>query len=234
MPPAEAVEKKAHEVLRQLARRVAERIGRRPEAAEFYPIELEEVASMLGWKVEGVAMIGYDRLLRPIHGRVDFDKRVIQLDTRAMETEGRQRYTLAHELGHAVLHRASLSCGEQEFSMYRVSSERRLSRDRTPRQARFREDEVERFAGHLLMPEKAIRAHFGRLFSKDRFSAASHVVLRQFGLPTTTPLRPIEVRTQLAEHVATFRDDTMASLDDFFGVSRAAMERRLRELGLVV
>ncbi len=91
MPPAEVVEKKAHEVLRQLARRVAERIGRRPEAAEFYPINLKEVASMLGWKVEGVAMIGYDSFLRPIHGRVDFDKRMIQLDTQAMETEGRQR-----------------------------------------------------------------------------------------------------------------------------------------------
>jgi Zn-dependent peptidase ImmA (M78 family) len=179
-------------------------------------------------------MIGRDDLLRPIHGRVDFDKYVIELDTRAIETEERQRYTLAHELGHVVLHGASLACGEQVFSMYRVSSERRLSRDRDPRQARLREDEAERFAGHLLMPQQAVRAHFRRLFNKDRFPASSHTVLRRFSLPTSITSRPIEVRMQLAERVAIFHDDGMVSLADFFGVSKTAMGRRLRELGLVV
>lgn len=119
---------------------------------------------------------------------------------------GTEQYSLAHELGHAVLHidRGSLDtlllpeAQEQSIVLCRMSTE--AERDRN---AKRRELQAERFAACILMPQDLLRTacaqvdiyHWPSLYAlKDRFHVTISALtnrLKDLHLVTVTPERKL-------------------------------------------
>lgn len=133
-----------------------------------------------------------------------------------------QRFTLAHELGHVLLHEGS-----------------GLHRDRALDGSRGgpsspQEAEANYFAAAFLMPAKLVRAEF-----EQRFSTQSFVLDREsaFGLGLSAHLKGKRVsRFDVCRLVATaehYHGEHFVSLARLFDVSAEAMAIRIRELDLV-
>lgn len=104
------------------------------------PIKLPDMAKKIGLRVDEVPSTGFDGALVRI---VDRPRGIIVVRKTMLET--RKRFTIAHEIGHYVLHDAiSPACGEDEVGAGREKA-----------------DDIERaaneFAGKLLMPPSVIR-----------------------------------------------------------------------------
>lgn len=137
------------------------------------PVDLEGMAKALG------ADVLYDPLMsKNISGHIKRYGTGYEIAVNAQDSHVRQRFTLAHEIAHLLLHRDKLDGGLLEDDrMYRSS----LS---TPE-----ERAANIWAARLLMPEGLVKSE-----------------VRAIGTPDSTRLAVI------------------------FGVSRQAMEIRLREL----
>lgn len=152
-----------------------------------------------------------------IAGQIDQQaKSILISDRQPLEA---QRFTAAHELGHAVLHPG--------VGLHR---DRPVSKggDRTKRPPM--EAEADRFAVGFLMPEKLVRQAFRSRFGVDKLQSSDdfrfELRLALGGLPDT--------RRALARGVAsatTFAGNSFTSMSEMFGVSVEAMAIRLEELG---
>ncbi len=130
--------------------------------------------------------------------------------------KGMEEYSLAHELGHCVLHidRGSLNTlllpdtKEQSVILCRMNSDE--ERDRN---ARRREFQAEHFAAYILMPQDLLRAacagtdiyYWPNLYSlKDQFRVTISALtnrLKELHLVAITPDRkPVPYQEQLATH----------------------------------
>lgn len=130
--------------------------------------------------------------------------------------KGTEQYSLAHELGHLVLHidRGSLNtlllpdAKEQAIILCRMNTDE--ERDRNAKRKEF---QAERFAAYILMPQDLLRAacasvdiyHWPDLYSlKDRFQVTISALtnrLKELHLVTITPDRKlIPYQDQLAAH----------------------------------
>lgn len=111
-------------------------------------------------KIQKVAIDGFDGMLRPHPTRQAWQI----LYAEQPRYPGRERFTLAHEFGHYLLHRQYLQHGgdtggtRSEESAYRCLP---LHMDRWKEQEARREDEADTFACHLLMPFDDYRAQVG-------------------------------------------------------------------------
>ena len=102
---------------------------------EEYSIDLEKISKNLGLKVEKTILFSESGLL-------DLDKKTIYINK--FEKNERQRFTLAHEIGHYVLEHAS--------------------KNKLPRKKKenyndneiLKEREANQFAANLLMPRKIL------------------------------------------------------------------------------
>ena len=104
------------------------------------PVELRGMAKKIGLRVDQVSSTGFDGALLRLANR----PRGIVAIRKTMESS-RKRFTIAHEIGHYLLHDdVSPSCGEDEVGAGREKA-----------------DEIEReaneFAGKLLMPSAVMR-----------------------------------------------------------------------------
>jgi Zn-dependent peptidase ImmA (M78 family) len=108
---------------------------------------------------------------------------VIAVNCSYVKPPGRQRFTIAHEIGHHLLARGHTLGGRLLFLDSVATSKTVMERA------------CDRFAALLLLPEDLVRAHYAELAGNP--------------------------------------DHRVGILAERFGVSIAAMRRRLRELGLV-
>ena len=134
-------------------------------------------------------------------GGIIFDQKKIMVNTAAEAHEGRYSFTLAHEVGHHVLHKAIFESANNDTMVCREDA----NKPTEERQADY-------FAGALLMPEEQIRQLYKELELPQRwytgramkavarkvmtaggFSNVSNqamtVRLRQLGLTKETPLQ---------------------------------------------
>jgi hypothetical protein len=199
------------------------------EASDFFPVSVERILASHGWALEVVARLEavgdsqYEQL-----GRCSPEERKIYLAADAASNEGERRFTLAHEAGHAMLGHPASRCGDLVGS-FRVRAARRSGLGGLELVAV--EQDADTFATELLMPEKAVRTHFKRLFSRDRLWVGSKVVA---SLPRSSfGGRPADKPYDVAGLLVRHRPEGQPSLCDFFGVSVSAMSRRLLELQLV-
>ena len=201
--------------------------GKSVKADDLFPLNLEEfIDCILNWDLEKVPFIGW-AYGYPIKGKCDTTQRVIVL-AEDENTSGEAAFTIAHEIGHAVLHRSTLECGSA--TVYRTRSKLKAKNPIGVDALRV-ENEARIFAREFLMPERTVRRHFHRLFGKEALWAESRRVadLISTNLEADTSLEYVSLR--LAAYKPPEAD--VRSLSEFFGVSHDAMASRVRELRLV-
>ena len=111
-----------------------------------YPVEVVKIANGLGYKIYYLAKDEGPG----IAGKVDHENKSIFI--RPSDPVQRQRFTIAHEIGHIVLHKnggqeAHFSSEEINVAIYSDKVE---------------EMEANKFAAMLLMPEMEFRKQWGR------------------------------------------------------------------------
>jgi len=104
-----------------------------------YPVPLETVATYLGFKTHGFAPDEGDTITVKVSGLIDYGSKTIYVNT--TESLARQRFTLAHEIGHAYLHRKT----EGAVVDFRAEMD-------NPHEDKERE--ANQFAAALLMPRE--------------------------------------------------------------------------------
>lgn len=114
----------------------AEELLRAAGVEDEIPVPLEKVAAHLGYKCLGFTS---DENTKDISGVIDYANKAIYVNQ--SESLNRQRFTMAHEIGHAVLHIAD---GPGMVDL-------RQSIDHPQNQ---KEKEANQFAAALLMPRE--------------------------------------------------------------------------------
>jgi len=130
--------------------------------AEF-PFDVESTVEFL---LEFDLNLGAD-LPKGILGLTNFDRRLVSVSG-SITNDGRRRFTVAHEIGHIVLHRSILEAGLVQPSMFISESAAAAQDDSMEWQANF-------FAAALLMPREAVAARFGRDARAGRLVAPERV-----------------------------------------------------------
>ena len=115
------------------------------------PIPIESIAEhYLGYDIEITDEGVFANPL--VLGGIIFDQKKIMVNTAAEEHEGRYSFTLAHEVGHHVLHKAIFESANNDTMVCREDA----NKPTEERQADY-------FAGALLMPEEQIRQLYKEL-----------------------------------------------------------------------
>lgn len=112
------------------------------------PVDVDALAQALGLVVRRDPSLSED-----ISGQITraWDGSHFVIAVNARHSPQRQRFTLAHEIGHFVLHRDLIGDGLTDDALYRG----RLSTGEAFSQ--YRESEANRYAADLLMPARAMR-----------------------------------------------------------------------------
>jgi len=132
-----------NEVIEAKALSLLEEFYLRPVINSDAPIPVERIAEQhLNYEID---VIEEDALLNPdILGGVVFDERIIQVSSSVTDHEGRYNFTIAHEIGHHVLHRKIYLATKEATTkptMCRKKGQKPLA-----------EKQADRFAAALLMP----------------------------------------------------------------------------------
>jgi len=111
------------------------------------PVDVEGLALALGISVNTPFLP--DNVSGMIRKRGDDD---YEISVNATHPESRQRFTIAHELGHFVLHRSLMGDGNVDNYAYRSDGSVKNNRIGPPQ-----EEEANQFAANLLMPMEGIK-----------------------------------------------------------------------------
>jgi hypothetical protein len=152
-----------------------------------FPIDVEALAFEVSRHqpdpistIEKVAIDGFDGMLRPHRKRQVWQI----LYAEQPRYPGRERFTLAHEFGHYMLHRHELpESGGAAGYAYRCLP---LQIDRWTEAEQRREDEADTFACHLLMPFDDYRAQVG---DTEMSGALLTHVTDRYGVSLTAAVR---------------------------------------------
>ncbi len=121
------------------------------------PIPIESIAEhYLGYNIEITDEGVFTNPL--ILGGIIFDQKKIMVNATAEAHEGRYSFTLAHEVGHHVLHKAIFESANNDRMVCREDA----NKPTEERQADY-------FAGALLMPEEQIRQLYKELELPQRW-----------------------------------------------------------------
>jgi Zn-dependent peptidase ImmA (M78 family) len=113
------------------------------------PVDVEGLARALGLEVT------YSFLDPKISGALENDKKRdrFRISVNANDPSTRQRFTIAHELGHYMLHRSLVGDGIDDDRAYRSTD---AGKYKNTRIGRHEETQANRFAASLLMPQNLI------------------------------------------------------------------------------
>ncbi|MEW6530571.1 MAG: ImmA/IrrE family metallo-endopeptidase [Thermodesulfobacteriota bacterium] len=220
----------AQKVLMGLLERRRREMGldRQPTVDEFYPVNVEDILYEMGWHIERVPMVGHTEDFLPADGKVDFDEMTITIEARGNVPKGRTNWTLAHELGHIVLHGK-----EGQRTLLRTRSMRRKHTGIMQRDPL--DVEADRFAAELLMPSKAVKIKFREFLQCNEITVVSNRANQICSIGHPGRISEPLSRGSLARTIATYQSEaTGPSLVTFFDVSVEAMTTRLLELGIVL
>ncbi|MDQ7996906.1 MAG: ImmA/IrrE family metallo-endopeptidase [Luteibacter sp.] len=195
-------------------------------AAPTNPLDVLDIRKALhlaGYELIFESGLGHDpRTQIEVAGLIDRDAKVVRCSHQFLEPY--RSFTLAHELGHAVLH-------PDAGGIHRDRPLDGAKRSRAPG-----EWEADRFAAFFLMPEKLLRECFFQRFGTECFVVTDDTA---FALSRTTSdvvLQNNPTIRHLARLLATtetYNSRPFKSLAAQFRVSVGAMAFRLEELGLV-
>lgn len=113
------------------------------DAREKCPVDVDGLAHRIGLPVSYVAMS------EDISGELVREGGSYRININANHPRTRQRFTLAHELGHYVYHRSLIGDGVNDSRAYRTTTS---AQHFNPKIKAEHETEANRFAASLLMP----------------------------------------------------------------------------------
>ena len=117
------------------------------EAQQSIPVNVDALARQFDLRVRRHPMA--DNLA----GMLTWSENGWTVTVNSNHAESRQRFTLAHEIGHFLLHRDRLERGTNDTNGYTVTAEADGYNDRIDAHA---EQEANQFATALLMPEERV------------------------------------------------------------------------------
>lgn len=117
------------------------------------PIKVEDIAKSMGIKVFAY---GFDD---DISGVLVIDNDSATIGYNQTESRVRKRFTIAHELGHYVLHRDDA----QMFMDKQYTAHFRSTNFTYPDKKQKQEQEANKFAACILMPEQLLRAEIEKM-----------------------------------------------------------------------
>ncbi len=155
---------------------------------------------------------------RDVLGAVYVESKAICINERLFETssEGRLVFTIAHEVGHWILHRKYIEAQEKDGSRQIIVSKKGNSKDTIEWQADY-------FASCLLMPEKEIRDSFVKVCAPEAIVVKNSMNDSNEG----------SGEEPYVEHWP-FIAAAMCEAGGFSNVSKHAMIIRLQDLGLLI
>jgi len=227
----ERISARARDLVIRHWQRVQRQAGRPLSAIEILPINPKMIAiEGLGLSFDEPEEIGFvefgGRLKVQIAGMIERPLKKITVVRRLKQEVW--RFTVAHEIGHYVLHSNLSSLRDGPTRDAQIKSARR-----TPI-----EKEADLFAAELLMPNKALRQLFSRLFGPavsvtaiDDGIAFGLTEGRLSASQITAP-DPLE-RAKVVARNQSLTSNLIRSLIEIFGVSPTAMGIQLLRLGLV-
>ena len=176
------------------------------------PVKLSDICGRLGLDiVESNGRLGIDAD-RAILGRANFETKQITLYPDS--SNGRRRFTLAHELGHFALGHGQYlrkeAVDEQDFQYC-------ADEDRDSQTIRRLEWQANYFASHILLPTKSFLAQLERVAAKYDLRDKGHGLIY-------VDHQPIN---QSVYHAVTL------AIGAYFQTSKAAVTLRLTSLGLL-
>lgn len=215
-------EAELEESVRQIQLRLWAKRSRLFGPGDIDPIRVLDPAVALlneGYEVKELDTLG--QFSRPdgvfeVAGLIDKQHKLVQFSRQFARSE--QRFTLAHELGHATLH---------DFAVMH----RDRSLDGTSHAIDFDEREANRFATLFLMPAKQVLRAF-----EARFGASPVRFDERATFGNRAPRGP-NLRRAASRRLSTITQhngSSFSSLADSFGVSVGAMAIRLEELNLFI
>ncbi|MEW6076477.1 MAG: ImmA/IrrE family metallo-endopeptidase [Thermodesulfobacteriota bacterium] len=182
------------------------------------PVPVEAMIGFLGLKC---VYVNFERINQPgVLGATYVNRRLIAVSRDLLDESvcGRSAFTMAHEVGHWVLHRRLAEKGGGAGSGEEIIFCRREDT------AKPVESQANYFAGCLLMPEAHVREAFSRVFKPERLDLVnvhSDFATSMFGFDFC-----VENWPRIAA--------TVCEAGGFDNVSLQAMIIRLQNLGLVV
>lgn len=151
------------------------------QAKSTYPVDVDKLAQSLGISVVYVDMH------KEVSGALvrKGDLYVITINKRHPRT--RQRFTLAHELGHYIHHRPIIGDGVNDSKTYRTTDS---DRHYNPRILPEHETEANQFAASLLMPMDIVERLRARGLNAEEIAkelqVSRHAASIRIGVPYNT------------------------------------------------
>jgi Zn-dependent peptidase ImmA (M78 family) len=178
-----------------------------------------------------LAAIGYNFELAETLGQFYHEGKQVEVagtidrDTKHVRISGQfspfiRSFTAAHELGHAVLHKAN------GLHRDRPVDGSTLSRNAVELQA-------DKFATYFLMPQKQVGKVFKQLFLADTFLLSEETAFALGSDYEALKNKTLRQMSRMLVSAERFNGKNFTSLADQFGVSVEAMAIRLEELKLI-
>ena len=141
---------------RDAAYGLLENFYRKPLLEIALPVDVDAIVESLGYGLQygNLAERGHPEAL----GLIQFDKRQIWIDNTLSDdpnSSGRYHFTVAHEVGHHVLHKPQLDAQRSQLCLFQRMDNQILCRTKDKEERH--EKQADRFAARLLMPSSLIR-----------------------------------------------------------------------------
>lgn len=156
-----------------------------------------------------------------VAGLIDMSKKEVQISRNfPIET---MRFTLAHELGHAILHKGILLHRDRAIDGSKLNKN-------------LQENQADKFAAFFLMPQKIVKQVFQEIFEMPVFKINENTIL-QLGEKNIEDFKrkcvDIHGLARKLVEIKRYGRKSINPIKDIFGVSTETMAIRLEELGLV-
>jgi len=158
-----------------------------------------------------------------VAGTIELHRRIIRYSTRFSRSS--QRFTIAHELGHAALH--LIEGQHRDRPLDGIQNRARLPK---------KEREANRFASAFTMPRDLVIPGFRRTFFVVPFVLSEETAFAMGGANLWDARFKFRTRRDVSMYLATtgsFNSTLIKPFHERFGVSPCAMAIRFEELGLV-
>lgn len=179
--------------------------------SEHKTISDDELLKFISWQGYSIKTVF---LSNKVLGEVDFESKEVRVSNTLAKGNPRWRFTLAHELGHIILHSDSI-CQSEINAIEDAYDDEALDVEISDETIKRMEIQANSFASQLLIPEDAIKVEYYLLFKEKG--------IRNF------PYLHIDAQPCNIKMLHWF----LSKLAIRFNVSKSAIEKRLIGLGFL-